>query len=226
MNNAAVLKMMQICDSLFPIGTFTQSNGFETYVLKKVITDSKTLTEYAKTSIDLLAVGDFMAVRFGYEFAEDKEKLIEYDNLYSALKAPREIREGSEKICNRFFKVLEKVGDFPLLKNYESLIKSGDCRGHHPMAVGIYIKENGIDLKTGLSMFGYSAITAIITNGVKIIPLSQLEGQRILNNLFEDIFKAVDIATGPDISRFGMNGVGSEIYSMNHETLYSRLYMS
>ncbi len=221
-----LLKMMQISDNLFPIGSFTQSNGLETFIQKGKITKATDLCEYMKNFIQLVSFNELMAVRFGYEFAVNSEKLCYYDNLYSAYRAPYEIRLGGEKLNTCFIKVLEKITDYPLLQNYKELIKNGLCYGHHPFSVGIYINENDIDLKLGMLCYCYSLVSTTITNAVKIIPLSQNDGQIILTNSLDEMNNAVNEALSATEKEFGTNGAQIDIYAMNHETLYSRLYMN
>ena len=43
------------------------------------------------------------------------EKIVELDNLYSAIRTSREIREGSEKLCKRFIKAWNKIEQLSLL---------------------------------------------------------------------------------------------------------------
>ena len=76
------------------------------------------------------------------------------------------------------------------------------------------------------SIYAYSIISGIITNAVKLVPLSQLDGQLILNESLTAIECAVDISSKIEIDELGLGGTGFEICSYNHETLYSRLYMS
>ncbi len=224
--DVTLLKMLQISDNLFPIGGFTQSNGLETFIQKDKITTASDLSEYMKNFVQLITYNELMALRYGYEFAEDSEKLCKYDNLYSAYRAPYEIRLGSEKLNTRFIKVLEKITDYPLLQNYKQLIQKGLCYGNHPFGVGIYIKENDIDINLGMLCYCYSLTATTITNAVKIIPLSQNDGQIILAKSFDDILQAVQHALSANEEDFGLNGSQTDIYAMNHETLYSRLYMN
>ena len=45
-DTAGLMHILQICDSLFPVGAFTLSNGLETYVQHDIITSPKELEEY------------------------------------------------------------------------------------------------------------------------------------------------------------------------------------
>ena len=75
-------------------------------------------------------------------------------------------------------------------------------------------------------MYGYNVISAIVNNAVKLVPLSQMAGQRILNEYFEKLESAVQIALQVTSDQLGISGCAYEIHCMNHEYLYSRQYMS
>ena len=47
-----VLKVIQICDSNFPIGSFNHSYGMETYLSLKKVYDTKTFREWLKVFLN------------------------------------------------------------------------------------------------------------------------------------------------------------------------------
>ena len=53
-DTAGLMHILQICDSLFPVGAFTLSNGLETYVQHDIITSPKELEEYLHSYISVL----------------------------------------------------------------------------------------------------------------------------------------------------------------------------
>ena len=66
----------------------------------------------------------------------------------------------------------------------------------------------------------------MVTNCVKTIPLSQSSGQKLLSGYFEeftDILEEVGQCTEEDLCR---SAPGFDIRGIQHEKLYSRLYMS
>mgnify|MGYP004571421817 FL=1 len=75
-------------------------------------------------------------------------------------------------------------------------------------------------------MYGYSVISAIVNNAVKLVPLSQLGGQRILFEEMEKLTEAAEKAMKTETEMLGVSGAAYEIHCMNHEHLYSRQYMS
>ncbi len=211
---------------MFPIGAFTLSGGLETFVQTERLISAEHLKQYVNNVISFMPFNEL-----GFLFLVNKEgltrdRIIELDQLYSAIRTPREIREGSERLCKRFLKAWGKVETLPSLKIYEQLIRDKECDGHYTIAVGLFIVDKGIPVRDGASIYAYSVVSAIITNAVKMVPLSQLDGQAILNQSIQKIDEVVAKAEGITEKELGVGGTGFEIYSYNHETLYSRLYMS
>ena len=77
-----------------------------------------------------------------------------------------------------------------------------------------------------LEAFLYAQASAIVTNCVKTIPLSQSSGQKLLFSLipfFEKMMEKIE-ETGEEM--LCLSTPGFDLRSMEHEQLYSRLYMS
>jgi urease accessory protein len=90
----------------------------------------------------------------------------------------------------------------------------------------MYAAALGIDKKQALSGFYYNAAAGLVTNCVKLIPLGQQDGQELLFSLQTLIQQLVENSLKPDIDLIGLCCSGFDIASMQHERLYSRLYMS
>ena len=60
-DTAGLMHILQICDSLFPVGAFTLSNGLETYVQHDIITSPKGLEEYLHSYISVLPYNELGA---------------------------------------------------------------------------------------------------------------------------------------------------------------------
>jgi len=237
----ATLRMIQVCDSLFPIGAFTLSNGLETLITQRIITDGDSLESYVKDVLKVLPFNDLGSMILSYDNASDPEFIRDLDQLTLALKTPEEVRTGSKKLCNRFLKICKEFEDgcdscYPALNAYRDEIsafsKSGSCKdivgceGNHAIAVGLFARDIEISKDEAASIYAYSLLNAIVTNGVKMIPLSQMVGQRILSKCQKNILQAVEIASSVSIDDLGVGGAGMDIAGMKHEELYSRLYMS
>lgn len=226
MSCLSMLKMIQVSDSLFPIGAFTLSNGLETLVSHGRLASDADLEKYLDTWLALLPYQDLGCMMLAGSHADDMAYLEQLDRLSLALKVPREVRTGSSKLCSRFLKLWEKIHDYAHIGAYCESIKNGRCLGNHAIAVGLYVKDIGLPLEDGAAVYAYSLLAAVVTNAVKTVPLSQISGQRILAQNLERIGDCVERAAGLSMEELGIGGTGFDIAAMQHETLYSRLYMS
>lgn len=223
------LTLLQICDSVFPIGSYTQSNGLETYVQKEIINNSKSSFEYLKNMLLYnIKYGDALAVKLTYEAVinRDLKTIQEVDNRLWASKGAKEIKEGSCKLCLRFLKLVKEFNEGDLLRKYSQLVQSGDCYGQYSVAFSIFAAECEISLEQVLTAFLYNKASGIVNNCAKLIPLGQIDGQKILFKMHETINEVCSSIKSLTIDDIGRCCVGFEIRAMQHEDLYSRLYMS
>lgn len=220
--------MLQVCDSYFPIGAFTLSNGLETYIQKTLISDVYGLNKYLKSFLTIFPYNDLGFMGYSKKFSDNNDisDILELDLLCSATKTPKEVRQGSIKTCARFIKAQEYIKSSPMLLEYKKMIDNRKCEGHYCIALGIFTKEKSIDLKLAMAMYTYTTLSAIVNNTAKMVPLSQMAGQKSLNEILVQIPNVVEKAINIDYNELGISGVGFDIRASQHEQLYSRLYMS
>lgn len=218
--------MLQICDSLFPIGAFTLSNGLETFVQRGLVDSAEHLGQYLADYLALAPYQELGVMALAMKRAEDEEGWTALDQLYTALRAPAEVRQGSAKLCIRLLKAAAQIAPLPILEAYHARIRRGDCTGQHPIAVGLFAAGHGVDIQEALTIYGYSLLSAMTTHAAKCVPLRQLEAQRVLRGSLTGLLRAVQAAMAVAEEELGVSGAAFDILSMQHETLYTRLYMS
>ena len=72
----------------------------------------------------------------------------------------------------------------------------------------------------------YAQTSAMVTNCVKAVPLSQTEGQKILTAILGAFPGLLEQAKEAPEEMLGLGAPGFDLAGIRHETLYSRLYMS
>jgi len=214
--------LAQTLDALFPVGGYTLSNGMETYTQYELVTDYESLFEHISSYLYMLRFNEPAFAARAYKGGD----ITLLDNLYSAAKSPSELREGSMKQCARFLKIHTGLKDYKLLKDYREKIKSGYCDGHYCLAMGLFICELDADLELSLELYCFSIISAMVNHAVKLVPLKQMDGQRVLFEAASKIPETVQAAINVKDNELGVSGCGFDIRSMQHEQLYSRLYIS
>lgn len=225
-----LLTLLQINDSMFPIGTYTHSYGLESYVSQGLVHDVPTSMAYAETMIrDSVFYNDGAFINQTWKMLVEKQHASQFkkqDEFITALKAPREIRDASRKLAIRFLKLTQELKPDTKCKNYLTKIQKGDLHGHYSVAFAMYAYACGLDRTDTLYAFYYNTLNGIVTNCAKLVPISQTAGQKILFKLQALISELVDKQADLDDDLVGLCCIGQEIRCMQHEKQYSRLYIS
>jgi urease accessory protein len=97
---------------------------------------------------------------------------------------------------------------------------------HYSVAFGLYAQALAVSKIEALTGFYYNTAAGMVTNCVKLIPLGQKDGQEILFSLHPLINDLAERSLLPDKELIGLCCAAFDIRCMQHERLYSRLYMS
>ncbi len=219
------LKMLHSTDPYFPIGAFTQSNGLETYVQKGIVHSFETMREYALSYIENSVYNELGVMYHAYRCETDAD-IARIDAVSSASRSSAEVRRGMRRMCMAFMRLHEGMGTGGALMRYKRLVEEGRCAGSYPAALGIYCAQVGADIERSLVMYAYSLLSALAVNGVKLIPLGQSDGQRVISDCLDAVEKAAKNAMKTEYEEIGISGGGFELRAIQHEGLYTRLYMS
>lgn len=224
------LLLIQLNDPLFPLGAYSHSYGLETYVQKEIVKDKVSAQEYITSNIRTsLLFGDMLALKLAYEFSKDMAALAKLDEVYYASKSPMEIRIAGEKLGARLIKNVKALSlnyTIDAFNNYCAMVENGLCKGQFAIVYGVLCASSSINLDSALLSFTYAQVSGIVNNCVKLIPLSQTDGQIILNESFRYILESVKELETLTLEDLGSSTPAFDLRSMQHETLYSRLYMS
>jgi urease accessory protein len=228
----------QMNDALFPIGAFAHSYGMETYIQKGLVHDVPSAAQYLRANLEQsFLYGDLLCAALAWDcgIIQDIPGLINLEVLVRASKAPSEIRDAAHKLGSRFIKTVtallpeagsDSSGTIPFLAEYSSVLAKTGAFPSHAAAYGACCGTLNIPKARSLRAFLYAQSSAMVTCCVKTIPLSQTAGQRLLAGLFGCmgcLLEATESLTADDLYR---TCPGFDLRCMEHETLYSRLFMS
>ena len=96
-----------------------------------------------------------------------------------------------------------------------------------PVAVGVACAGHGIACTPALPAFLHALVANWISAGVRLIPLGQTDGQRVLAALEETVAATTARAlTTPLHDEIGSAAFRADLTTMRHETQYTRLFRS
>ena len=221
--------LLHISDPTLPIGAYSHSAGLETYVQLGLVNSVATTKDFIfefLTSNFKTNDASYMMLAYQAAEVENIEELVRIDQEITAVKAPKEIRIASQKLGIRMVKIFQRNIEVPLISRLETEIKNKKAVGHYPIVYAIYAHAMEIPIKDALFAFYYNAAVGLITNSVKLVPLGQLDGQDILFEVNKIVPRLIEETLILDRDLVGTCSAGLDIRSMQHERLYSRLYMS
>lgn len=228
-NIDSIMHLMQFAGGSFPIGGFSHSFGLESYTEKNSVRNIAKFREFLQTSLNTsLGCVEAPAVCLAYRYMQsgDSDSLIRLDNLITALKPTMELRQASRKMGRGFLKIFCELYPENIVNDYLYYLKNTNVGGNYSVVFGLAVSALNIDIDSAVTAYLYSSISAAVQAGIKLVPLCRIESQKLLIGFYGNIKLCAEAAQ--TISEEELSGFSPslDIASMQHEKLYTRLYMS
>ena len=229
-----LLRLLQLVSPSLPVGAYSYSEGLETLTQTGCVCDRETLQHWLGQELEVGAarLEGAIVVR-AYQALQNDDAMIGlryWNQWYGAARETEELRNQSLQMGRSMMKVLQGLegsGDFDrVLWEPLPLRQLLEERWHFPIAFAIVAVAWEIALPDALLGYFQSWSSNLIAAGIKLIPLGQTDGQRIGYAMQKPIAEAVLNVLALDDDDLGSCSWGVALASMQHETLYSRLFRS
>lgn len=226
MAELAMLRLLAWMSPGFPVGAYSYSHAIEYAVAIGVVHDMDSLREWIDAVLThgggridaILFAHAWRAARIG-----DGEGLGEVAALGASLRATPELGRESTAQGNAF--MLAAGAGWPS-ERMALLRAAWDGPVAYPIAVAITCAAHGVGLDDGLLAYLHGFAANLVSAGVRLIPLGQTQGQRIVAALESPILRLAKAAPQAPMADAGSGAWIVDWCSMQHESQHTRLFRS
>ena len=222
----AFYRLMAWLSPAYPVGAFSYSSGIEWAVEAGDIKDAETLRAWLAVKIGdgsgfcdaVLFVRAHRAVA-----ANDDAGLRAVAELAAALVPSKERLLETTTQGRAFLEATRAAWPCDALARLDAAWSGAVAL---PVAVGVTCAGHGIACAAALPAFLHALTANWISVGVRLIPLGQSDGQRVLAALETVVADTAARAMTTPLDQVGSAALRADIAGMRHETQYTRLFRS
>lgn len=207
----SLLTLLTWFSPAFPVGTFAYSHGLEAAIQEGALTDADAVADWIETLLrsgsgwnDLVLIS--VALR-GETLPDDLRELA------MALSGSMERRAETLALGDAFARAVR-----PWAKVDPGL--------PYPVAVALAASQAGFHRGDVLTAYAHGFASGLVSAAVRLVPLGQSEATAILKRLEPVVAAAARSALDAGLDDLGSRSLLSDIASMRHETLATRLFRS
>jgi urease accessory protein len=224
--SAALYRLMSWLSPAYPVGAFSYSGGLEWAVEAGDVKDAATLKHWLGTMITSGSVfcdAVFFVHAHAASHAGNDEALRAVAELASVFASSKERHLETTAQGRAFMDATLAAWPCDALTRLETIWPNAIA---YPVAVGVAAAGHAIPLAPVLGAYLHAVVANLISAGVRLIPLGQTAGQRVLAELEPVVASAAQAAITTPLDEVGGATFRADIAGMRHETQYTRLFRS
>lgn len=218
------LRLWQLISPTLPVGAYSYSHGLEYAVNADWVDDSETALNWIDgVALSVIARLELPVAARIYNawIAEDLEAVRRWNRFVMASRESAELRAEDRQLGDAMLKVLPALG----VDRLENVWEAGEPLSH-VCVFACACATWRIGREQMARAYLWTWVDNQVAAAVKLVPLGQTAGQRILSQILERIPEAVDIGLALEDFSIGACAPGLAIASARHENQYTRLFRS
>ena len=241
--DAALLRLLAWLSPAFPTGGFAYSHGIEWAVEAGDVTNEPMLRDWLAGVLSHGAGrSDSILLHHAHRAAFDADMLADIAELAEAAAPCRERRRETLDQGTAFVLAVSAWVPAPhpqplptrgrgVAASPSPLVGEGRGGGDwtaiaYPVAVGALAGQHGIDAHAAACGYLQAFAANLISAAVRLVPLGQSAGLRVLAALEPVLLKTANDAARSTLDDIGGCAFRSDLAAMRHETQYTRLFRS
>ncbi len=214
---------MQLSSPTLPVGAFAYSQGLESAIETGIIKDRETLAIWLNDSLIFsLKHVDLPLFKRLYKCwgRDDSKAILTWNKNLFAQRETKELRDEDHQLGLALARLLDDLG----IKQAKALRKEKQLCFLTLFTLAAV--EWDIEIEQAANGFIWSWLDNQIAAAIKLVPLGQTDGQRVLWELLPIIPEIVGLGFAMKDDEIGASLPMMAILSSQHETQYSRLFRS
>ncbi len=218
----AALHLFRLVSPSLPVGAFSYSRGLESAIDRGWVRDERSAQDWIlgilENSYATLDGALFLRL-MGALAACDREAFLRGDDWLQAARESRELQLEDRRMGAALLRLLRDL-DVPAAANYAERNLS------YPAAFALAAHHWGVAPGQALRGLMWSTVEGQVSAAMRLVPLGQTSGQRILVNAVAVIERSAVLAERLGDDEIGNVAAGLAMASAWHEVQYSRLFRS
>lgn len=211
-DHSALAKLAAWLSPGFPVGAFSYSQGLEWAVAAGDVTDPASLGAWVVAAIEQGAARSD-AILLALAWTDPADDAVAA--LAAALQPSRERRLETLAMGAAFAAAAAAAWPAPGL---------AATPAPYPVAVGRAASAHGAPLDATLTLYLHAVAANLVSAGVRLIPIGQTDGQRLLAAMLPRCVAVAAEAAACGIDDLGGMTLRADIATMRHETQETRLF--
>jgi urease accessory protein len=221
-----LVRLLQLASPALPIGAYSYSQGLEWAVESGQVRDAEAAETWIGDVLEWVTTpGEAAALWRLLDAASHDEwpSFAVWNGWFRASRETAELRAETEQTGGSLAKLLADLG---LLDARATETLTTLAPVTLPAAYALAARAFAVPVDAALTGYVWSWLENQVLAAIKLVPLGQVAGQRLLVALGERIPRAVSTAMTIDDESLSTFAPGLSLASARHETQYSRLFRS
>ena len=221
-------RTLQFGDSMLPIGGFAFSNGLESAIQTRVVTDAATLQAFVRTAVEQAARGDGIALVCAHRAARagDLDEIVRIDKRIYARKLSGETRTMSVRMGKKLTELGAQVVGNPLQTDWRARIESGATPGCYPAALAVNFAAQGLSARDAFAVHQYGVAATMLGAALRLMRIGHVETQQMLYAQGAGTEAAYENAARAELADMAGFAPLAEILAAVHVKAHVRLFMN
>jgi urease accessory protein len=213
----------------FPVGGFSYSHGLEFAIEIGNVASRDDAETYIVSALEQGAArSDAILLCAAWRAAAggDENAYLAIAERAAAMRATAEFALESIGQGEAFLSAVDAAWPRLRVGRWRARLAERGISTAYPVAVALAAARAGISLEAALPAYLQAFAAGLVAAAVKLVPLGQTDGQRIVAALEPHVAAATKAAFGRTLDDLGSAAPLLDIWSARHETQYTRLFRS